>query len=426
MKIDREKLYPWLAILRAKHMGSERARKLESRFGSVAQALKASMHEIAAVSGFTDEIARAVKEAADGKFDRQIEKELRWAEKEGVSIVLYSDPEYPFSLKHIPAPPAILYVKGEVMPEDILSLAIVGPRQASDAGRRQANSIARALADAGLTIISGLAFGVDSSAHKGALGSKIGRTFAVMGNGLSIIYPRENKVLADQIVKRGALISELFYDVAPQGRNFPPRNRIISGLSLGVLIVEARERSGALITAKYALEQGKEVFALPGSVDIETSQGTNKLIRDSSATLITSPNDILSELSDKIAFYRNELEGKIPKVDISLYEKSKEKGEGEADQIQPDISFESEKDVQPVAQSDTTHQPKKQSLPKNLELSEDEKMVYNALSLEPKHIDVICRELNWPVSRVSSALGLLEFKSVSERESGMRFRLKSE
>ncbi|MGC9326484.1 MAG: DNA-processing protein DprA, partial [Candidatus Hinthialibacter sp.] len=318
MKLDREKLYPWLAILRAKYMGSGRAMLLHQHFGSIQKALRAPVEAIAAVPGFSREIGQAVHEAAQGCFDRDIDKELSWAEKEGVSISLYSDREYPPSLRHIPAPPALLYVKGSLRPEDILAVAIVGSRSASDGGRRLANKIACELAEAGLTIVSGLAWGVDASAHKGALRCKHGRTIAVMGNGLKFIYPREHSLIADQIVQRGALASELFYDVAPQGRNFPPRNRIISGLSLGVLIAEAPERSGALITADYALEQGKEIFALPGNVEKGISQGANRLIQESRATLITSADDILRELNDKITFYRNELEGKIPKIDLDI------------------------------------------------------------------------------------------------------------
>ncbi len=422
MKINREKLYPWLAILRAKHMGSDRAKKLEKHFGSIHKALQASEQEIAEIQGFNSQMATAVKEAARGKFDRDIEKELAWAEKEGVSIFLYSDPEYPYSLYHIPSSPAILYVKGTILPQDIISLAIVGPRQASDAGRRQAGTIASQLAEAGVAIVSGLAWGVDASAHKGALRSKSGRTLAVMGNGLKIVYPREHALLADEIVKRGALISELFYDVAPQGRNFPPRNRIISGLSLGVLIVEAGERSGSLITAKYALEQGKEVFALPGAVDSETSKGTNKLIRDSSALLVTSVEDIFSELEDKITYYRNELEGKIPKVDLS-FTPPKSKSVPDISQSIETSEKVTEIPSEPIPSDTPASKPV--SVPLD-QLNEEEKTVYNLLSPEPQHIDVLCRELNWPVARVSSALGLLEFQGFIERESGMRFRIKTE
>ncbi|MBZ0255908.1 DNA-processing protein DprA, partial [bacterium] len=247
--LDRDALYPWLAILRAKFMGSSRARVLAEHFGSITAALNAPVDAIAAVPRFNEEMGRAVREAANGKFDDEIDRELKWCERNGVDVLIQSDPKFPEPLKHIPASPALLYVKGKILPQDLLAVGIVGTRTASDAGKRNANRIARDLAEAGITIISGLAWGVDASAHKGALKCKKGRTLAVLGNGLKFIYPKEHQSLYEQVFKRGALITELFPNVAPDKRNFPPRNRIISGLSLGVLIAEAPARSGALITA---------------------------------------------------------------------------------------------------------------------------------------------------------------------------------
>jgi DNA processing protein len=415
MRLDRERLYPWLAILRAKHMGSSRARTLEKHFGSVQKALNASVSEIAAIKGFTDEIGQSIHEAAQGKFDRDIDKELNWAEKEGVKLLLFSDKKYPHPLRNIPAPPALLYIKGTYKVEDILSFAIVGSRTASDRGRRLTNTIAKELAEYGLTIVSGLAWGIDASSHKGALGCKTGRTIAVLGNGLKFVYPKEHGLLADQIIKRGALITELFHDVSPQAKNFPPRNRIISGLSLGVLIAEAPSRSGSLITANYALEQGKDIFALPGDIEKSNSEGTNKLIQNSQATLVTSTEDILNELNDKITFYKNELEGKIPQVDLGpnienlpTYTK---------DTKEPAIEIQTkEKPKKPT--------PQKPKIPSAVSLSEDEKSIYEKLGDDSQHIDTIARNLEWPVSRASSALGLLELKGLIEREAGMKFRVK--
>ncbi|MEW6238389.1 MAG: DNA-processing protein DprA [Candidatus Omnitrophota bacterium] len=418
MKLDRDKLYPWLAILRAKYMGSDRARRLEAHFGSITKALKAAPEAIAAVHGFSLAIGEAVREAAQGKFDLDIDKELAWAQKEGAAILLPGDAEYPASLRQIPAHPALLYVKGELQPEDVLAFAIVGSRRASDGGKRRANQIANELAEAGLTIVSGLAWGVDASAHKGALRCKHGRTFAVMGNGLRMVYPREHEPLAEQIVKRGALISELFYDVAPQGRNFPPRNRIISGLSLGVLVVEAAERSGALITAKYALEQGKEIFALPGPVEEETAMGCNRLIKESAAALATSAQDILNELGDKIAFYAAELAGKIPRIPSPTSPVEIETKQDRQREEPAAEAVAAEKIDAPVEKAPAPP-PKAPSIP----LSEDEEQTLRFLTAQPKHIDSICREIGWPVSRLSSALGLLELKGLAEREAGMRFRL---
>lgn len=419
MKLDHARLYPWLTILRAKFMGSGRAMQLQGHFGSIEQALHASVEAIAAVPGFSRDIGLSIQDAAQGKFDREVEKELHWAEKEGVSILLFSDPEYPHPLRHIPAPPALLYVKGKLKIEDLLSVAIVGSRRASDGGRRLTGQIACQLAEAGLTIVSGLAWGIDASAHMGALRCKQGRTLAVLGNGLKFVYPREHATLSDQIVKRGALITELFHDVSPQGRNFPPRNRIISGLSLGVLIAEAPERSGALITADYALDQGKDIFALPGNVERGISPGTNLLIQESRATLITSADDILRELQDKITYYRNELEGKIPHVDLGYYPPRPRRTIAPIATPESPCPTPPETIPAPSITVDRTTAPKKMEIP----LSEDEQNVLGMITREAQHIDAICRKIEWPIARVSSALGLLELKGVIERESGMRFRL---
>lgn len=418
-QLDRDTLYPWLAILRAKFMGSSRARALVERFGSIELALNASVDEIASVPRFNEEIGRAVREAAQGKYDDEIDRELRWCERNGVKIMLHSDSDYPEPLRHIPASPAILYVKGKILPQDLLSVGIVGTRLASDAGKRTTNKIACELAEAGLTIISGLAWGVDASAHKGALKCKTGRTLAVLGNGLKFIYPKEHKSLYEQVFRRGALITELFHNVSPDKRNFPPRNRIISGLSLGVLVAEAPARSGALITANYALEQGREIFALPGTVDQWNAEGANKLIADSAAKLVTCADDILRELEDKIAFYLHEMKGEISKFVPPPDE--------------PPIVIEEEKapetpaPVKPITEDkeEAAPLPAKPAVAPNpaaLNLSEDENAILQKLTDDAVQIDALCREFGWPISRVSSALGLLELKGLADRLAGMRFR----
>lgn len=404
--MDYDALYPWMTILRAKYMGSSRARTLVERFGSLTKAMKASHDELAAVPGFNEKIAASIVEASKGKFDREIERELYWLEKNQARILLHSDPEYPEPLRHIPAAPAMLYVKGTLRAEDILSFGIVGTRRATDAGKRTANRIANELAEAGLTITSGLAWGVDAAAHKGALKCKSGRTLAVLGNGLKFCYPKEHQSLADQIEKRGARITEVFHDVPPDGRNFPPRNRIISGLSLGVLIVEAPERSGALITAKYALEQGREIFALPGALDEETGKGVNRLIQNSEAQLITCADDILRELGDKIAFYKEALQGNISKLKL---EETLQPPENP-----PELDL---FDNKPEPPSSTETRPQK-SQPN---LSGDEQTVYEALTDKPQHIDDLTQTLGWPLAKVSSVLGMLELKGHVLRTAGMRF-----
>jgi DNA processing protein len=393
---DRDKLYPWLALLRAKFMGSSRVRALEAHFGSVEKALQASPGDVAAIPNFNREMGDAIREAAQGKFDRDIDKEITWCQKYGVSILLDRDTDFPEPLRHIPASPALLYVMGKVKMCDILSFAIVGTRQASDTGRRNASKIANELAQAGLTINSGLAWGIDAAAHKGALRCKQGRTIAVLGSGLKCIYPKEHKPLAEQICKRGAVITELFTEVSPQAKNFPPRNRIISGLSLGVLIAEAPKKSGALITAKYALEQGKEIFAFPGAVDNEEYVGNNNLIQESAAKLVTSADEILRELDDKISYYRGELEGKIPNIDLMP---GKRDAASQLARIEPSAAEEIKHPVEG-----------------------DEAEVLKLVKDHLIHIDVLSRDLDWPIARVSSALSMLELKGIVEREAGMRFR----
>ncbi len=420
-KLNRDLLYPWLAILRAKYMGSSRARALVDHFGSIEKALQAPVGEIASVCRFNEDIGRAVQEAANGKFDDEIDRELKWCERNGVDILLQSDPTFPEPLKHIPAAPSLLYVKGKIMPQDVLSVGIVGTRLASDAGKRTTNKIARELAEAGLTITSGLAWGVDASAHKGALKCKTGRTLAVLGNGLKFIYPKEHQSLYEQVFKRGALITELFHNVAPDKRNFPPRNRIISGLSLGVLVAEAPARSGALITANYALEQGREIFALPGTVDQWNAEGANKLISDSAAKLVTSADDILRELEDKITYYVNELKGEIEKYVPPPDDPPIEIDEEEPEPDEPVEAVEPPQNIQKA--KPPTNKKKTAAKPNlsELNLSDDENTIYESLSENPIQIDDLARQLEWPIARVSSALGLLELKGAAIREAGMRF-----
>ncbi len=223
------------------------------------------------------------------------EEELRLAEKHGFEILPQDDDRYPGLLKQIPDPPILLYVWGAFREIDLLSAAIVGTRLCSPYGITQAARFAGGIVSAGFTVVSGLAKGIDTAAHQGALRAK-GRTIAVLGSGLLDIYPAENRKLAEKIASSGAVVSELPLKMRPDRLNFPRRNRIISGLSRAVLVVEAGTRSGALITASLALEQGREVFALPGPVDQETSLGTNNLLKDG-AQIATVPEDILLALA---------------------------------------------------------------------------------------------------------------------------------
>ncbi len=215
--------------------------------------------------------------------------------KLNLNVLTRQDDEYPQNLKNILYPPIVLYVKGRLKPQDCNSIAIVGSRLASFYGLSCAEKLAGELANYGLTVVSGMARGIDTASHRGAL-KQNGRTIAVIGSGFNRIYPPENKGLCEEIAGSGAVISEFPIDTPPEKENFPRRNRIISGLSLGVVVVEAARNSGALITADFALEQGREVFALPGKVDSSTSFGTNELIKQG-AKLVSCVDDIIEEFA---------------------------------------------------------------------------------------------------------------------------------
>lgn len=227
------------------------------------------------------------------------EKEMELCIQKGIDFLLFSDPEYPAGLKEIPDPPLLLYKKGTISENDRNAIAIVGTRHPSFYGRTQAKRFAQALAAKGLTIVSGLARGIDQVAHDGALQVSYGRTIAVMGCGLDVIYPKEHDKLFQRIMERGAVLSEYLLGTPPLPENFPRRNRILSGLSYATFVVEAHSRSGSLITAHQAVEQGREVFALPGPVDQLTSRGTHQLIREG-ACLVEAPEDILLALADRL------------------------------------------------------------------------------------------------------------------------------
>ncbi len=224
------------------------------------------------------------------------EQEMERCSRENVSLVSFYDPDYPALLKEIFDPPLVLYVKGRIFPSDNAALAIVGSRHASFYGTHQARRFARELAQSGFTIVSGLARGIDLAAHEGALEVPSGRTLAVLGCGVDIFYPKENASFYSRISEKGAVISEYSLGAEPCAYHFPKRNRIISGLSLGILVVEAHVRSGSLITARQALDQGREVFAMPGRIDQLTSQGTHQLLREG-ACLADSPGVLIEAMA---------------------------------------------------------------------------------------------------------------------------------
>lgn len=347
-------------------IGATTYRLLLERFSSASSILKATRKELEEVPGIgpklSESIARSI-ETAD------VEGELRLAQEHGVKIVPYNSEGYPRNLKSIYDPPLVLYIKGDISPSDILSMAVVGSRRCTYYGQSQAERIARLLGQRGFTIVSGLARGIDTAAHQGAIKAKA-RTIAVMGCGLTRIYPRENRDLAEKITQQGAMVSELPLQTPPDDRNFPPRNRLISGLSLGVVVVEAGLRSGSLITAHWALEQGKEVFAVPGQVDSPYSRGTHRLIKEG-AKLVEDITDIIEELG-------------------------------------------------PLAETIMTREEETQD-PRSLAMNTNEKKVFALLSSTPKAIDQITQESGLPAANVSSTLTVLEIRKLVKQLSGKRF-----
>ena len=285
------------------------------------------------------------------------------------------DELYPAYLKNIYDPPLVLYMKGTIQEEEKY-LAVVGSRRATSYGLDMAKKISRELAECGITVVSGMARGVDSFAHMGALEVK-GRTIAVLGCGLDIVYPYENKKLMENIIESGACLSEYLPGTTPVPGNFPARNRIISGISLGVVVIEAGERSGSLITANFALEQGREVFALPGNVNSIKSTGTNKLIKEG-AKIVTGIDDILEELN------------------IYFIEENTK------------VSFNKNLQDERILRG----------------LDNDEKKVVECLKLESMHIDNIARKTGFGIQLVNSILVMLELKGVVEQLPGKIFKLK--
>jgi len=272
-------------------MGTKTSASLLAAFGSPAAVFAASAAELSRVAGVGPKMVAAIREHADGRF---ADDTLALCEREGVRIVLRGDADYPRLLEQIPDPPAILFVRGAFTPADALSVAIVGSRHATTYGRKVTEQLAAGLVHAGYTVVSGLARGIDAWAHTGAIAAG-GRTIGVLGSGVLEIYPPEHGPLADDVIAHGALVSESTPLEAPHAGAFPRRNRIVAGLTLGTVVVQAADRSGALITARLAGEQGREVFAVPGPIDCRLSQGCHALIRDG-ATLVRSVDDILTEL----------------------------------------------------------------------------------------------------------------------------------
>jgi len=315
---ERRRLH--LRLRLADGVGALTSRRLLAAFGDVEGVFAASPAQWRSVEGVGAKTAAALAAVDDGAID----EELALAAKVGATVLCLDDPAYPPALRNIDDPPPVLYVLGRLDESDAVAVSVVGSRRCTTYGLEQAERFGGLLGRAGLTVVSGGARGIDAAAHRGAIRSG-GRTIAVMGCGLCTLYPRENVKLLRQIVDddRGAVVSELPMRVGVKSGNFPTRNRIVSALGLGVLVVEAARRSGSLITARLALEQGKDVFALPGRVDSPFSAGTNQLIADSAAKLVAGLDDILDSLGAVGQVLQDEgaAEPPPPVVDLSPVER---------------------------------------------------------------------------------------------------------
>lgn len=349
----------WIALNKIPCIGAKRFTQLIEHFGTARAAWSASRKalEAAGIGPHAAELLVEIRRGIDPS--REMDQTVR----EGVRALARCLPEYPRLLAKIPDPPPVLFVRGSILPEDEVAVAIVGTRSASPTGRVTAENLAGDLSRQGVTIVSGMARGIDSAAHRGALDAG-GRTIAVLGSGLDVIYPPENTGLYNEISEHGAVVSEFAFGTEPLQMNFPARNRVISGLALGVVVVEAAHDSGSLITAGHASEQGREVFAVPGPVEVEGSRGPHRLIKQG-AKLVESVQDILEELS-------------IPLLTDAEVSAAREIGE----------------------------------------LNEEEERVLQALGHEPRHVDLVVRDSGLASGIVGATLIILEMKGLVRHWAG--------
>lgn len=304
-----EKKY-WVALSRIKGVGCQAAKKLIERFSTAENIFLATESELKEIKGLREDSLKQILNFKDWSL---VKRELENTAKLGYTILTWQDQHYPPLLLNIYDPPIVLYAGGDFSSLNQMNMAIVGSRASSAYGLETAGNFAYRLASEGVTIVSGLARGIDTRAHEGALKAG-GNTIAVLGSGLDVIYPQENASLFRKILKRGAVFSEFPLGTPPDPQNFPRRNRIISGLSKGVLVVEASLKSGSLITAQCALDQGREVFAVPGNITAARSRGTNSLIKEG-ARLVEKPEEILSDILPVLCKNKKSLR---PKMEMSL------------------------------------------------------------------------------------------------------------
>jgi DNA processing protein len=355
----------WVGFNLVPGIGPIRFKTLLAHCGDAERAWHASATELQAAGLDRRSLQNFLKTRAGVSLEKEMEKIAR----AGVRLLTWDDPAYPPHLCHIYDPPFLLYVKGELLEADEWAVAMVGTRRASVYGKEVTKQLAGDLARNQVTVVSGLASGIDTEAHRAALEAG-GRTIAVLGNGIDIIYPQQNAALSKRVVEAGALISEFPLGTRPEGRNFPRRNRIISGMALGTVVTEAGPKSGALITAGYALEQGRDIFAVPGNILARQSQGTNELIRDG-ATPVLSVEDILQGLNLSMISQHQEVRAIVPE-------------------------------------------------------NETESALLTYLSANPAHIDEIVRQSGLPTALVSSTLSMMELKGMVRQVEGMNYVLARE
>ncbi len=372
-----EESFFWLGFSLVPEIGPRRIALLKSVFHELRAAWTASEHAIrnAGLGG------KALENLLRARSQLDLAREMDRIHRLGARLITLDDDDYPPHLKPLADAPPVLYVKGSLLPTDANAIAAVGTRKATHYGRSAAHQLCKQLASHGVTIISGLAQGIDAAAHQGALEG--GRTIAVLGCGIDRIYPPEHTELASHILQRGAIVSEFPLGAPPEGRNFPRRNRVISGMSRGVLVIEAPDQSGAIITAGLAAEQGRDVFAVPGSIFSSASTGTHRLIQDG-ATLVMRGSDVLNAL--KFADILPEpVMMPMPTIPVST-----------------DLSAE------PVADDEVT----------DVEIS-----LMRLLSKSPTHIDELVQLSGFPIATVSSALTMLELKGLAQNIGHMQYCL---
>ena len=374
----------WLALGRVKGIGNLTYKALVDEFHEPETIFEAPLKRLEQTPGNGKKLSQAIKGFNEWNW---VENEISLIEKHGVTFLTLRHTDFPKALLSIPDPPPYLYVKGTICREDDNAIAVVGTRLPTPYGIAVAEKISGEMAGLGVTIVSGMARGIDSAAHRGAIAGK-GRTIAVLGSGIDVAYPPENKKLYQDIISNGAVVSEFPMGTPPLAANFPQRNRIISGLTRGVLVVEASLKSGSLITARLALDYGRDVFALPGSITSSKSKGTNKLIKDG-AKLVEDARDILEELS--------------------MLHKS---GNSTVFPVISDIH------VGDSEHKDLSRQHSKGKL--EIRLSLEEEKIINLLD-EPCPIDRIIQNTGFSASRISSLLLDMELKGLIEQQPGKQF-----